>query len=276
MIKIENLSFGYTKNHQLFDGLNISAERGSIIGLLGKNGAGKSTLLRLISGLLKPHKGSLLINNNDPFQRKPSFLQQVFLVPEEFAIPATTIKSYVRTTGPLYPNFDFKKMDVICKQFELETTQNLGKMSYGQKKKFLIAFALSTNCKLLVLDEPTNGLDIPSKALFRKIMAGALTEKQMVIISTHQVRDIENLIDRILVIDNGKLIFNQSVLKVCQNVAFHTVSSITGVDCLYQEAAPGGYRILQAKNGDETQLDIELLFNALISGTKIEIDERSI
>ena len=77
--------------------------------------------------------------------------------------------------------------------------------------KFIIAFALSSNCKLLLLDEPTNGLDIPSKAQFKKVLAGAISDEQTVIISTHQVRDIENLIDRVVVIDNGKEIFNQNI-----------------------------------------------------------------
>jgi len=276
MIDIQNLTFSYSKKDHLFQELNLQAKEGSIIGLLGKNGAGKSTLLKLMAGLLKPHAGTIDILNQNPFHRQPAYLQQVYFVPEELEVAAISINSYVKATGPLYPGFDYSKMAGILHDFELDGVKNLGKMSYGQKKKFIIAFALSTNCKLLILDEPTNGLDIPSKALFRKVMAGALADDQMVIISTHQVKDVENLIDRIVLIDHGRIMFNHSVLDVTENLAFHTVSDVLNTDCLYQETAPGGYRILMPKKGPETPIDIELLFNAVTNGTKLEIHESDI
>lgn len=268
MIEIQNLSFSYSKKQALFNNLNLNAEKGSIIGLLGKNGAGKSTLLRLMAGLHKPKNGTITVMEHLPFKRKPSYLQDIFIVPEEFAIPSTSIQSYVKAAGSLYPNFDLSKMHNLLKEFEVDASKRLSKMSYGQKKKFMIAFALSTNCKLLLLDEPTNGLDIPSKALFRKVMAGALSDDQMVIISTHQVKDVENLIDRIILIENGEFIFNQDVFEVTQKYAFHSVVSLSE-DNLYYETAPGGYRVVKEKNGAETSLDIELLFNAIINGTKL-------
>lgn len=273
MINIKNLNFYYSKNKPLYEDLILEAKAGSIIGLLGKNGAGKSTLLKIIAGLLKPHKGEISIMDKIPFQRMPSYLEQVYLVPEEFSIPATSIKTYVKSMSPLYPNFDHSKMKLLLDDFQLDESQHLGKMSYGQKKKFLIAFALSTNCKLLLLDEPTNGLDIPSKTLFRKVMAGALSDDQMVIISTHQVKDVENLIDRIVLIDNGQIKFNQSIFNVIENYSFRTVSELRNEKYIYNEVAPGGYRVLTNKNGTETPLDIELLFNALTSGINLELHD---
>ena len=268
MIEIKEVSFGYSKKQALFKHLNLNASEGSIIGLLGKNGAGKSTLLRLLAGLLKPQTGNLSVMDQVPFNRKPAFLQDIFIVPEEITIPSVSINSYAKNAGALYPNFDLSKMHTLLKEFEVDANKRLSKMSYGQKKKFMIAFALSTNCKLLLLDEPTNGLDIPSKAIFRKIMAGALTDEQIVIISTHQVKDVENLIDRIILIDNGEFIFNEDVFTVTQKYAFHTVSNVSEND-LYSEMAPGGFRVMRAKNGMETPLDIELLFNAITNGTKL-------
>jgi len=276
MIEINDLKFSYRRHEHLFDSLSLRAKEGSIIGLLGKNGAGKSTLLRLMAGLLWPKDGSVKIFDQNPKERKPSYLQQVFLVPEVFSIPSITIDAYLEATAPLYPTFDNSKMTRIINDFELDSTRNLSKMSYGQRKKFLIAFALSTNCRLLLFDEPTNGLDIPSKLLFRKVMAGALSDDQVVIISTHQVKDVENLIDRILLIDNGKIIFNHNVIDVIESVGFHTVTDTVGVESLYNETAPGGYRVITKKNGEETPLDIELLFNAVINGTKLEIHESDI
>jgi ABC-2 type transport system ATP-binding protein len=276
MINIQNLNFSYSKKVPLFTDLSLEAKEGSIIGLLGKNGAGKSTLLKLIAGLLSPHQGKIDVLDEVPNKRNPAFLEQIYFVPEEFATPAISMRTFTKVTGPFYPSFDYEKMETLLKEFELDSSRNLSKLSYGQKKKFVIAFALATNCKLLLLDEPTNGLDIPSKSLFRKVMAGALTDEQMVIISTHQVKDVENLIDRIILVDQGKFIFNSSIFDVSENYSFMTVSDISTNDFLYQESAPGGYRVIKNKNGVETPLDIELLFNAITNGTKIENNEPNI
>lgn len=276
MIDIQNLTFNYNRQDFLFKSLTLQANEGSIIGLLGKNGAGKTTLLKIIAGLLMPKEGELTIFEETPKHRHPSFLEQVFFVPEVFSIPAITINAYLKATAPLYPSFDYSKMDTILNDFELDRKRKLSKMSYGQQKKFLISFALSTNCKLLLLDEPTNGLDIPSKSLFRKIMAGALTDNQIVIISTHQVKDVENLIDRIVLIDGGKIIFNHNVIDVIESVGFHTLTDISDIEFLYNEAAPGGFRVITKENDNETPLDIELLFNAVTNGTKLEIHESDI
>ncbi|MEN8138413.1 MAG: ABC transporter ATP-binding protein [Bacteroidota bacterium] len=277
MVSIKNLNFSYSKKGlPLFRDLNLQASGGSIIGLLGKNGAGKSTLLKIIAGLLKSHSGDISVLNYDPIKRYPSFMQQVFFVPEEFEVPSISIDEYVKCTAPLYPTFDFAKMDDIINSFELDRRVKLSKMSYGQKKKFLIAFALATNCNLLALDEPTNGLDIPSKALFRKVMAGALNDEQTVIISTHQVKDVENLIDRILLIDNGNIVFNHDTIDVSESLSFETVSDTTGIDFVYSENVAGGHRVVKQKDKSGTPLDIELLFNAVTNGSKFEIHESDI
>jgi ABC-2 type transport system ATP-binding protein len=160
-------------------------------------------------------------------------------------------------------------MDRLLEEFELPIGNNLQRLSLGQKKKFLIAFALSTRCRLLVLDEPTNGLDIPSKSLFRKVLAGSLDENQLVIISTHQVKDVENLIDTIIILDNGKVIFQQTMEEISNKVCFINGSSDDTKEAIYSEAVPGGYRLMTQKIDEETEIDIELLFNAIIKGKKI-------
>jgi ABC-2 type transport system ATP-binding protein len=276
MIQIQELSFGYNRKHSLFKNLDLNLGQGSIIGLLGKNGAGKSTLLKLLAGALKPQNGSISVNGLVPFQRKPVFLEQVFMVPEEFFTPSMSIRQLVKYMAPLYPTFDYAKMERIIADFELDAAKKMDSMSYGQKKKFQIAFALATNCKLILLDEPTNGLDIPSKSLFRKVMAGALADDQMVVISTHQVKDIETLIDRIVIVEKGQVMFNSTVYDISQNLAFQTVSDLGSVQSLYHENSPGGYHVIVNKNGSETPLDIEILFNAVIYGTKLTINESDI
>lgn len=267
MITIKNLTFRYKKQESLFTDLTFQQENGSIVGLLGKNGAGKSTLLQLISGLLKPQLGELAINGFNPFDRNPNFLADIYMVSEEFAFPSITIGLYIKATAPLYPKFDYQKMNTILQEFELDAKKSLNGLSHGQRKKFLIAFALSTNCSLLVLDEPTNGLDIPSKSLFRKVLVRSVSEEQLVLISTHQVKDIETIIDKIVILDEGKIVYNETVLDISQQWQFKTVASLSGIETpIYQEKCIGGHRvILPVNSAEETTIDIELLFNAIIN-----------
>ncbi|HNW51896.1 MAG TPA: ABC transporter ATP-binding protein [Prolixibacteraceae bacterium] len=268
MIEITNLNFRYGKQPNLFEGLSLSEDAGNIVGLLGKNGAGKSTLLKLLTGLLEAPIGSVNVMGENPIWRNPSFLEEVYFVPEEYDLPSVKIAEFVKANAKFYPRFDHSKMGKILSDFELNPENRLSKQSYGQRKKFLIAFALSTNCKLLVLDEPTNGLDIPSKAIFRKVVASSLSEDQLVFISTHQVKDVENLIDKIIILDQGKIIFHESLWEISEKVAFSTVTSLEGSQCLYHEIAPGGFNIMKPANGNTTEVDIELLFNATINGIK--------
>jgi len=270
MIQIKDLNFAYPRQKALFNDLSLHLEAGSITGLLGKNGAGKSTLLKLITGPLRAQSGEVSVLEHDPRKREVSMLSDVFLVPEEFSFPAITIKDYEKACSVFYPKFDEEMLNRVLNEFELSSDSNLQRLSYGQKKKFLIAFAISTRCRLLVLDEPTNGLDIPSKALFRKVLAGSLDENQLVIISTHQVKDVENLIDKIIILDNGKVIFKQTISEISQRVCFVSGTSDDIDDAIYCEEVPGGYRLMKPNDNVETEVDIELLFNAVTKGKTIE------
>lgn len=269
MISIKNLGFNYSKKQQpLFHNLDCELQAGSIAGLLGKNGAGKTTLLKMIVGLLFPTEGNVRIMGHEPANREPSLLQDIYFLPEEFYIPGISIKNYIKANAGFYPRFDQVLLQRLISEFELPETKSLQKLSYGQKKKFLISFALSTKCRLLVLDEPTNGLDIPSKGIFRKVLAGSLDEDQLVIISTHQVRDVENLIDRVLMLENGKFIMQKDIFDISSQLNFSTVSSAEGENILYSEMVPGGYRVITPQINGNSNVDIELLFNAISHGTE--------
>ncbi len=268
MIDIKNLKFNYSKKQQpLFQDLDCKLQAGSIVGLLGKNGAGKTTLLKLIIGLLFPTEGNIEVIGHQPNKRQPSLLQEVYFVSEEFHIPGISINNYVKANAGFYPRFDMDLFQRLIKDFELPETKNLQKLSYGQKKKFLISFALSTKCRLLVLDEPTNGLDIPSKAIFRQVLAGSLDQDQLVIISTHQVKDVENLIDRILMLKDGKFIMQKDLFDISSRLNFSTNSSADGEHVLYSEMVPGGYKVITPQTNSDSPVDIELLFNAISNGT---------
>jgi ABC-2 type transport system ATP-binding protein len=275
MIQIENLCFSYNKKVKLFDQLNLLLPPGNIYGLLGKNGAGKSTLLKIITGLLFPNQGKLNVVGYQPMDRFPQFLSEIYLVAEEFYMPAININCFVRLHSPFYPRFNHSLFSEYIGEFKIPLEQKLSDMSYGQKKNFLLSFGLATDCKLLVLDEPTNGLDIPSKSLFRKIVANAIHEDRSFIISTHQVRDMENLIDPIIILDEGEIVLFQNYEQISRKIAITKEKELSEIDgIIFSEASLGGYTIVKENTlGEETNMNLEILFNAVISnkGKIIEI-----
>ncbi len=269
MIHIQDLSFGYSKKKApLFEGLDLEISEGTICGILGKNGAGKTTLLRLVSGLLFPKEGSSQVHGYLSQARNIEMLADLFYVQEEYILPDVSIRRYVQLNSAFYPRWDMDKFYMILKEFELPENGRIKELSFGQKKKFLIAFALATGCRLLILDEPTNGLDIPSKIVFRKVVSASLTEDQCILISTHQVKDVANLLDRIVVVEGGRVIFNEDLFGISSKYRFdfHPGSSLPS-NYLYAEQVPGGHMIMSTADGSQskTDLDIEILFNAIIS-----------
>ncbi len=270
MITINDLNFYYKKKKPLFSDLQLNIEPGNICGLLGKNGAGKTTLLKLITGLLFPKSGKLTINGYNPEDRFPSFLSDLYIVPEEFYVPSMKVSTFEKTYRPFYPKFSTEQFDKYLQEFELDKSSHLNRLSYGQKKKTLLSFGLATNSSLMILDEPTNGLDIPSKSIFRKLLAGSITDDKCYIISTHQVRDMINLIDPVIILENGKIIFNATIEEITSRLHFgmHFQESAVS-DALYAERTPGGYLAVTPNvTGEETEVDLEVLFNAVISNKK--------
>ncbi|TXK31552.1 ABC transporter ATP-binding protein [Pontibacter qinzhouensis] len=266
MIALKDVQFRYKKQRPLFENLNLTLQPGFIYGLLGKNGAGKSSLLKHMAGLLYPNSGECRVFGYNAQDRDPNMLQDIYVIPEEFELPGINISSYVSNNAVFYTRFDYAQMDAYLTEFELPRTVKLSNLSYGQKKKFLIAFGLSTNARLLILDEPTNGLDIPSKSQFRKIMASALDEEKLIIISTHQVRDLENLIDNIVVLEQGSIIFNQNVAAISERVTFeYNLNGVPDDEVLYSEELHGRRAgIVKNLSGMETRVDLELLFNGIV------------
>jgi ABC-2 type transport system ATP-binding protein len=265
MIDIQDLHFAY-KRKKVFTGLNLSLQPGHIYGLLGKNGTGKSTLLRNIAGLLFPDQGSVKVLEHTPGLRQPSFLQELFMVPEEFYLPNVTIEKFIACNASFYPRFNHSQFNTYLKEFDIPTDNKLQQMSYGQKKKALISFGLACNTSLLLMDEPTNGLDIMSKSQFRKVIAGAIDENKCIIICTHQVKDMESLIDRITVIDEGKILFDQTVDRITSKLNFKiSFDSAEIKNALYREESLKGSAIISANaDEDEGKLDLEMLYKAIV------------
>jgi len=267
MVNISNLSFGYKGGFQLFKNLEFEILPGNIYGFLGKNGAGKTTFLKLISGLLYSDEGSITYNSIDVKERRPEVLSEMFIIPEEFELPEVSIPNYVDLFKGFYPNFDESVLKDVLKELEVNSQMKLNSLSYGQKKKFLIAFAIASNCPLVLMDEPTNGLDIPSKSIFRRLIATYTNESRSFIISTHQVRDLENLIDPIVIVDNGQIIFNHPVNIISEKLEFIKADKPLdeSIKVFHSEPVFGGmYYVTERFSEGESQVDFELLFNAIL------------
>ncbi|MCG8698962.1 MAG: ABC transporter ATP-binding protein [Bacteroidales bacterium] len=268
MIEIKQLDFRYSKaGFPLFEGLNLDLQPGSIYGLLGRNGAGKTTLLKIMCGLLYPNKGTCTINGIQSSNRNPLVYADLFFIPEDLVAPDISGKEFIAIYKGFYPNYDAGVMKSLVSEYGLEIRQNLKKMSYGQRKKFFLAFGLASNVKLLILDEPTNGLDIPSKSQFRKMVSSQMTDDKIIIISTHQVRDLESMIDPIVIVESGKIVFNQSVEEIQKKLRFEDVkSNESRADSIYEETTSfGGSRIVLNEDGTPSAVDSELLFNAVVT-----------
>lgn len=266
MITLDHVTFGYSKHKKLFEDLSMNLQPGHIFGLLGKNGAGKSSLLRNMAGLLYPLGGKIEVAGYEPRKRQPAFLQDIFFIPEEIYLPSVTMRQYLNIFAPFYPKFDEKRFLAYISEFDIPAGNKLTGMSYGQKKKVLIAFALATNTKVLLMDEPTNGLDIPSKSQFRKIVSSALDEERTILISTHQTRDLDNLIDSVIILENSKVLIHHSLDVVAERLCFETLAEIEhGSNVLYAEPSLRGFRaVTENFRGEESRVDLEQLFNAVM------------
>jgi len=271
MVEISQLTFGYGKQ-KLFDNLNLNLLPGHIYGLLGKNGAGKSTLLKNIAGLVLPWDGACTVKGQNASKRLPSFLQEIFFVPEEVYMPAVTARQFVNSTAHFYPNFDHQQFNTMLAEFDVSDDKQLTKLSFGQQKKVMISFGLSTNTALLIMDEPTNGLDIPSKSQFRKIIASALTDERCVIISTHQVRDLDNLIDTVLILHDRQIVVAEELDVIADKLSFGTIPPNSTAYLYAEEGMMGLNAITLNQNNDYSKVDMELLFNAVITNNKLLID----
>ena len=263
MIKINNLDFAYN-NTQVFKNISLEFEKGNIYGLLGENGVGKTTLLKLICGLQKPQHGSVTVDDITPSMRQPQFLQNVYFLPEEVITEDTTPEKFIQKIGCFYPRYDFALFKKLMGELEVDLSKKFNELSHGQKKKALLACALSLQTDYLFLDEPTNGLDIPSKALFRKVISQYCSDATTVIISTHQVKDVENLIDPIIILDRDDVLLKASFAEITKKLYFEYGPERLQ-NAYYTEMLPGGYiNVMPNEDGLESNINIEALFNAVM------------
>ena len=266
MISIQNLEFHYSKKRTLFNGLDLELQRGKIYGLLGNNGAGKSTLLKLLSGSLKPYSGAVEIDEFHSHQRNSALLEKVYLLQEENYLPNITLKQYVSAYSDFYPRFDIEKLKSCIDIFDVPMSSRLTEISFGQRKKFFLSFGMATNVDYLILDEPTNSLDVPSRSQFRKVLTSGFTDSQCVIVSTHNLFDFSHLFDNIIVIDSGRVVFHQDIEDIEKSLLFLPANEVDNDNSIIFSDTRYGEKIcvLPNESAIEGSADIEILFKAVI------------
>lgn len=265
MISLSKVFFRYARSSSkpwVLEDVNLDVEAGHIYGLLGKNGVGKSTLFRLIAGLNPPNVGDISTLSYKPFDRRVPMLSDMFLVPEDIYFPPMTMSSYARTYGPFYPHFSHEDLKAYATQLEVDVSVRLDKLSMGQRKKSFIAFALACHTRLLLMDEPTNGLDIPSKSVFRRILAKEMTEDRVIIISTHQVRDLDGLIDAVIIMDERQIRLSETAENLEKLLYFGEIDA--NAKAIFAEMLPNSRVGVTARNSDtpKSKIDWELFFTA--------------
>lgn len=268
MLNIKNCTFNYRhKGEPTIDDFSLNLKEGGVYGLLGSNGAGKTTLLQLISGLLTPVSGEVTLDGENTRLRHPSTLEKIFFVPEEIDLPPLKLDTFINLNGALYPKFSKEEMYHHLDTFGLPRDIRLDKLSMGQKKKVALSFAMACNTKILLMDEPTNGLDILAKSAFRKYVIESMSDDRIFVISTHQVRDVSQILDHILIMDKRKVLLDRTVSEIQDKMKFtETVNNELINNALYAVKGLGGASvILPNEDGDDSELNIELLFDFAIS-----------
>ncbi|QNP48078.1 ATP-binding cassette domain-containing protein [Diaphorobacter aerolatus] len=269
-IRVSDLQFGYKT--PLFDRLNAHIGAPGVYGLFGRNGTGKSTLLKLLCGLLTPEAGAISVLGYTPRQRAAEFLAQVYLLPEEFHLPNLKPEALMRNQGVFYPAFDAALFREYLADLQVPHDQRFSQMSLGQKKKATIAFALATRTPVLLMDEPTNGLDIESRMQFKELMLRPEHATRIVLISTHQAHDLESIIRHIWFIDGGALRLSSDMQRLADDLAMGVAASADELPdqdaLLYTE--PLGTQIAWLARRDAlaadfpaTPLQLELIYKAL-------------
>ena len=272
MIAFKDVCFSYRRNIPVLSNLSLQIEPGTVCGLLGRNGVGKSTMLYLTAGLLRPRSGQVLCNGYIPSDRQVNFLNDIFIVPEEFDLPPITLDEYVRINSVFYPKFNLDLMHGILEIFALPGNINLGALSLGQKKKAFLSFALACNTSILLLDEPTNGLDITAKRMFRAAITAAMTDDKTIIISTHQVYDVENILDHVVIADNNRMLLNRPMIGIQTKLRVrYTQAPEQAKRALFSIPMPGGFNVVEfLDNPDrETEVNLETLFELTNSNLEL-------
>ena len=212
VIDVRDVTVRYGRNVAV-DGVSFNVEKGSVYALLGRNGAGKSSLVRCLLGQRKPDSGTIRAFGEDVWTRRATLMQRIGVVSEEAdAPPEMTVAQIARFCSRLYARWDQREVDERLERFEVPARTKFGALSKGQKKQALLALALATSPDLLILDDPTLGLDVVArKSLFEEVIAELADRGITVFLTTHDLGGIEKLADRVAIVKNGQLVVEEEL-----------------------------------------------------------------
>lgn len=267
MISFNQLGFRYRLGSQVFRDFSMTLSPGHVYGVLGENGVGKSTLMKLASGVLIPTAGSVTIDGREASLREEATMAKIIYLPEEFSLPALTLDEFRKVTAPFYPSFSDESFEECCRVLDVVRDRRLDKLSMGQRKRAYLAFAFACRAEWLLLDEPTNGLDVAAKEAFRRLVARYVDEGQSIIISTHSVREIDSLIDHLIILDRKGIVLNASIGEIGSRLRFGCCSAEE--EPLYSESTLAGTSgVVVNTTDEESPVDIEMLFMASLRSTE--------
>ena len=281
MIEVKDLSCSYKETRDMYvfgadidkedlcqspilKHLSFSIQPGNVYGVIGRNGAGKTTLLNCICGILRP-KGIFI--DGQPFNgANPKMLTRIFMVTD--VIPDIHVKAckYASMLSCMYPNFSMELFQESMKQFQLDTDGFIDTLSLGQRKMVFLSLAFASGAPYIVLDEPTNGLDITSRKVFRKLVASNMTDDRAIIISTHHINEVSTLLDHILILNDKRLVFDHPAMEIGSTLSFvESDNESDAKNALYTLSSAYGKRlILPNTTGTDSKIDYELLFEAVL------------
>jgi len=215
ILKIENLSKSFGRKIVL-ENYNMTLEKGKVYGLLGKNGEGKTTLIRIIMGVIPADKGEIFYKNKRVKFNDTSYKKEVGYIPEEnIFFGWMRMKELLDFNSSFYPTWNHQKAEEYLKRFSLDKKTKIKNLSRGMKLKLGLIVALASEPELLILDDPTSGLDVPTRHDFLKdIIREILESGTTILFSSHMVHELEGIIEHLGILHNGNLILDEYFQKV--------------------------------------------------------------
>ena len=268
ILQANAIRHSYGGEQPVLAGVDLTVKQSGITGLCAPNGEGKTTLLKIIAGLQFPAAGSLSVLGQTPAERPLDLLQRIYFLPSEPYFPKWTPRKIASYYGPFYPNFNNQLYLETLQEFRVDPNRPLDRVSFGQKRRAQLAFALATRTQLLLLDEPTTGLDIQGKDQFRRTLISGTEAGQTIIIATHLLNEIAPVLDHVIVLHGGKIHAHLS-LELAQNFySFNlTTQPLPYGDKGYARRVPGGWLTVHADGREgNAAFDLETLYLALTDG----------
>ncbi len=212
VIRTDSLTVRYGKNVAV-DAVNLSVSQGAVYALMGRNGAGKSSLVRCVIGQQKPSRGSTRLFDEDAWSRRKQLMDRVGVVPEEADVPPEmTVAQAMRFCADIYSRWNAGTVADRLERFQIDPAARFGNLSKGQKKQVMLALALAMSPELLVLDDPTLGLDVVArKALFEEVITEMADRGITVLITTHDLAGVESIADRVGILRGGSLVLDEEM-----------------------------------------------------------------